>query len=147
MQVVTCPRGGHICRDGPNAHNVTIIFTMKIKKLKTLRIRQMDLIEKVKLNFVFFRGDQTTYFPYFSGQTLHFLFLLLFVVFWVGFFFFLGQSNFLLINRKNSLLHFTEKTTGLCTRAELGKLHTKMPIMQIYLMNIFRQEGSRVYFL
>lgn len=57
----------------------------------------MDLIEKVKLKFVFFRGDQTTYFPYFSGQTLHFLFLLLFGFFCLVGFFFVCLFGFLFV--------------------------------------------------
>lgn len=60
---------------------------------------------------------------------------------------YLSQSNFINISQEQIAAFYWEKTTALCTTAELGKLHTKMTIMQIYLMNIFREEWSRVYFL
>lgn len=57
--MVTCPRGGHACRDGPNALNLTIISAVEIKKFKPLRIRQTDLIEKVKLKLEFVFSEET----------------------------------------------------------------------------------------
>lgn len=58
-----------------------------------------------------------------------------------------SQSNFINNSHEQIATFYWEKTTALCTKAELGKLHTEMLIMQIYLMNIFRQEWRKVYFL
>lgn len=58
-----------------------------------------------------------------------------------------SQINFINSSWEQIATFCQEKTKALRTRPELGKLHTKMAIMQIYLVNIFRQEWSWVYFL